>query len=115
MSDGEAAWVSIGNTLRIIHHKWNGFDRASERGIPRVHPTQKPIEVQSQIIRKYTHENELVTDWYAGSGTTLIAAEITKRRAYVCEIEPHYCNVILSRYEKATGKTATLIHRTASQ
>jgi hypothetical protein len=111
MSDGEVAWVSTGNTLRIIRHKWNGFDRASERGEPRFHPTQKPIYVLSNIIKRYTAENDAVTDWYAGSGTTLIAAECTKRRAAAIEIEPHYCNVILHRWEQMTGKRAVLLER----
>lgn len=111
MSDGEAAWVSTGNTLRILHHKWNGFDRASERGIKRVHPTQKPIWLMQQIIEKYTVENDLVTDWYAGSGTTLISSENVKRRCFAMEIEPHYCHVIIQRWQQHTGQQAQLVQR----
>jgi site-specific DNA-methyltransferase (adenine-specific)/modification methylase len=111
MSDCEMAWVSCGNRARIIRHKWNGFDRASERGEPRVHPTQKPLKVWQQIIRWYSQEDDLVTDWYAGSGTTLLAAEMTKRRACVCEISVDYCNIILARYEMMTGKQVVLLYR----
>lgn len=111
MSDCELAWVSTGNRARIIRHKWNGFDRASERGEPRVHPTQKPLKVWQQIIKWYSQEGDLVTDWYTGSGTTLLAAEMTKRRAYACEIVPYYCDVVLARYEQMTGKQVVLHYR----
>lgn len=80
--------------------------RDSERGIKRVHPTQKPIWLMVQLIEKYTSEHDLVTDWYAGSGTTLIASENTKRRCYSMEIEPHYCQVIIARWQEATGQQA---------
>lgn len=111
MSDCELAWVSTGNRARIIRHKWNGFDRASERGEPRVHPTQKPLKVWQKIIEWYSEKGNLVTDWYVGSGTTLLAAEMTKRQAYVCEIVPHYCDIVLARYEQMTGRQALLIDR----
>lgn len=112
LSDGEAAWVSTGNRLIILHHRWNGMIRDSEMGEQRVHPTQKPLWLMQQIINRYTQPGDLVTDWYAGSGTTLLACEFAKRRAACIEIEPHYCDVILARWEQATGKQASLISRT---
>ena len=48
-------------------------------------------------------------DPFAGSGSTLIAAEQTRRRARVMEIDPKYCDVIIARYERITGKTAELL------
>lgn len=105
-SDGEAAWVSRGNTLRIIHHRWNGFIRDSERGArhKRVHPTQKPILVFKECIIKYTIPGDIITDWYAGSGTTLIAAHESDRRAYLMEISPDYCAIIIQRWAELTGQ-----------
>lgn len=111
-SDAEVAWVSSGNTIRTFRHRWMGMIRDSERGIKRVHPTQKPIWLMEQIIEKYTHEQELVTDWYAGSGTTLLASEHTKRRCSCMEIEPHYCGIIIERWQMLTGRRATLLART---
>jgi DNA modification methylase len=105
-SDGEVAWVSTGNRLQIIRHRWHGMIKDSERGIKRVHPTQKPIFIFSEIITRYTQENDLVTDWYAGSGTTLIASESTNRIAYLMEIEPHYCSTTIQRWQEMTGQQA---------
>jgi site-specific DNA-methyltransferase (adenine-specific) len=50
-----------------------------------------------------------VLDSFGGSGTTIIACEQLKRTAYACELDPHYCDVIITRWENLTGKTAVLI------
>jgi site-specific DNA-methyltransferase (adenine-specific)/modification methylase len=107
-SDAEVAWVSTGNTIRTLKHRWMGMIRDSERGIKRVHPTQKPIWLMEQVIEKYTKPNDLVTDWYAGSGTTLIASHKVNRRCYGMEIEPNYCTVIIERWQAHTGQKAVL-------
>lgn len=96
-SDAEVAWVSQGGSIRIIRHQWQGLIRASERGEPRFHPTQKPVEVQAEIIRKFTGNGDLVADWYCGSGTTIVAAEQTGRICNACEIAPKYAAVALER------------------
>jgi site-specific DNA-methyltransferase (adenine-specific) len=111
LSDGEAAWVSQGNRLLIVHHQWYGFIRASERGEKRVHPNQKPVALFSKIIEMYTKPGDCIADWYCGSGTSLIAAERTMRRAYVMEVSSEYCSIILARWERETAKTAMLMHR----
>lgn len=105
-SDAELAWVSTGGSTRIIRHKWNGFLRDSERNEKRLHPTQKPVAVLAELIAKYTRPGEVITDFYLGSGSTLIAAERTKRKLIGTEISPRYCDTIIARWEKATGKTA---------
>lgn len=105
-SDGESAWVSRGNTLRIFRHRWSGFIRDSERGVKRVHPTQKPIKLFEWCIERYSQPGDIITDWYAGSGTTLIAAHNTGRRAYLMEISPEYCEIIVQRWEALTGLKA---------
>lgn len=68
------------------------------------HPTQKPIECMARSIRN--HEAKSVYDPFLGSGTTLIAAEQLGRKCYGMEISPQYCDVIVKRWEKATGKRA---------
>ncbi len=74
-----------------------------------LHPTVKPIALVADAIRDVTHRGGIVLDPFGGSGTTLIAAHTTGRCARVMEIDPVYCDVIIRRFEKLTGKTATLV------
>jgi DNA modification methylase len=62
----------------------------------------------ADAIRDVTRRAEIVLDSFAGSGTTVIAAEKTGRHARVIEYDPGYCDVIVRRWQKYTGKTATL-------
>ena len=73
-----------------------------------LHPTMKPVELVENFILNSTLENMLVSDPFLGSGTTLIACEKTNRTCYGLELDPHYCDVIINRWEQFTGKTATL-------
>lgn len=71
-----------------------------------LHPTMKPIELVANCILDGTKEGDVVLDIFGGSGTTIVAAEQTGRRCYTMELDPHYCDVIIARWEKLTGKTA---------
>ena len=75
----------------------------------KVHPTQKPIKVCSWILEKYSNNNDIVVDLYGGSGSTLIACEKLNRKCRMMEIDEHYCDVIIKRWEDFTGKKAELI------
>jgi DNA modification methylase len=68
----------------------------------RVHPTQKPTKLLAWCINEYAGEG-CILDVFGGSGSTLIAAEETKRIAYLMELDPHYVDVICARYQKHTG------------
>jgi DNA modification methylase len=70
------------------------------------HPTQKPVALAAEGIEKTTRDGALVLDCFLGSGTTIIAAEQLGRRCYGLELEPKYCDVIVARWEKLTGKKA---------
>lgn len=70
------------------------------------HPTMKPIELMGECINNSSREGELVLDLFGGSGSTLIACEQLNRKCYTMELDPHYCDVILARWEKFTGKAA---------
>ena len=108
-SDAELAWVQDGhNSVRIFRHLWKGLIKKSEHGQKRVHPTQKPIALAEWCFGKYG-EPKLVLDLFGGSGTTLIACEKTNRKCFMMELDPHYCDVIIARWEKYTGKKAELI------
>ena len=70
------------------------------------HPTMKPISL-IEIALKDNEEKKLIYDAFLGSGSTLIAAEKTKRKCYGMELDPKYCDVIIKRWEDFTGKKAT--------
>ena len=74
-----------------------------------LHPTMKPVELVANCLLDGSKEGDIVLDIFGGSGTTLIAAEQTGRKCYMMELDPHYCDVIISRWETFTGKTAQLI------
>lgn len=74
------------------------------------HPTMKPVELVANCLLDGTKEDDIVLDAFGGSGTTLIAAEQLGRKARLMEIDPHYCDVIIARWEKLTRKTATKIN-----
>lgn len=109
-SDCELAWVkSKWSSVRIFRHLWKGFNKGSERNQPRVHPTQKPVALAEWSF-DYFKEVKSVLDLFGGSGSTLIACEKTNRACYIMEFEPHYCDVIVKRWEEFTGKKATLLN-----
>lgn len=70
------------------------------------HPTMKPIDLLVYLIRNSSKEKNLIIDLFGGSGSTLIAAEQTNRTCYTMELDPKYCDVIIRRWEKLTGKSA---------
>src|SRR6266403_1943979 len=72
-----------------------------------MHPTVKPVTMIADAIRDVTRRGAIVLDPFAGSGSTLIAAEKTGRQARCIEYEPKYCDVIVRRWQAYTGKAAT--------
>ena len=72
------------------------------------HNTEKPVELARRAIEYSSRRGERVLDLFGGSGSTLIAAEQTGRKAYLMEIDPPYCDVIVMRWQQSTGKTAVL-------
>lgn len=72
------------------------------------HPTMKPIDLLVYIIKNSSRENDLILDLFGGSGSTLIAAEQTKRICYMMELDSKYCDVIIKRWEQLTGEKAVL-------
>ena len=75
-----------------------------------LHPTMKPIPLFDYLMRNNTKAGNKVLDLFAGSGTTIIAAEQNGRRAYCMELDPKYCEVIIDRWETFTGKKAERIN-----
>jgi DNA modification methylase len=71
-----------------------------------VHLTEKPVELAARAMQYSSRPGENVLDLFGGSGSTLIAAEQSKRHAFVMEIDPLYCDVIVERWQKFTGRQA---------
>jgi DNA modification methylase len=74
-----------------------------------MHPTVKPTALVADALRDCTKRGEIVLDAFGGSGTTLIAAETCGRRARLIEYEPGYCDTIVARWQRLTGKQAKLV------
>lgn len=77
-----------------------------EKDETEIHPTVKPIALLEPIVLVCTSSSEIVIDPFLGSGSTLIACEKTNRKCYGMEIDPHYCSVIIERWQQFTGKKA---------
>ncbi len=71
----------------------------------------KPVRLLARLIRNSSKAEETVLDLFGGSGSTLIACQQLNRRCLMMEIDPHYCDVILTRWERLTGETAVKIEK----
>lgn len=74
-----------------------------------LHPTMKPLDLCGQLIHNSSRPGQIVLDLFGGSGSTMMACEQLGRKNYTMEFDPHYCDVILARWEKLTGKHAVKI------
>ena len=70
----------------------------------------KPIELLAEILLNATKKGDVVLDTFGGSGSTLIACEQLNRKCRMCELDPHYCDVIVKRWENLTGKEAVKVN-----
>jgi DNA modification methylase len=73
-----------------------------------VHPTQKPVELIGYAIINSSKGEDIILDLFGGSGSTLIACETTNRICHTMELDPRYCDVIVERWQRFTGKSAIL-------
>ncbi len=80
----------------------------------KTHSTIKPVPLIEKILQNSSQKNDIVLDMFAGSGSTLIACEQQQRRAYLIEIEPHYCDFIIERWQHLTGQKAIRIKNKSS-
>lgn len=74
-----------------------------------LHPTMKPVELVANCIENNSIGGDIVLDVFGGSGTTMIACEQLGRKCYMMELDPHYCDVIIDRWEQFTGRKAEKI------
>lgn len=104
--------VELGKHGRYRTNVWeyagaSGFSNTREDDLA-VHPTVKPVDMVSDTILDASHRGDIVLDPFAGSGTIILAAEKTGRKAAAIEIDPVYADVAVKRYESMTGQPARL-------
>jgi len=99
-SECELAWTNFGRNVRHISHHWGNEKK--------LHVTMKPVEVIAWAIQQAKEKAEVIIDLFGGSGSTLIACEQLNRKCYMCELDPHYCDVIINRWETLTGQRAVI-------
>jgi len=98
-ADGEMAWCSFHTRVRIYKQIWNGMIREGESE-KRVHPTQKPVRMLSEVISDHAKEDEIIFDGFLGSGSTMAASDQLHRKCYGMELDPKYCDVTVKRMAK---------------
>lgn len=106
----ELCWSKKKHKRDIARVKWAGvFGTEQEFDHKRVHPTQKPVKLVTWFLTRYSKEGQSIADIFGGSGSTLIACEQLNRKCFMCELDEHYCDVIIDRWEQYTGQKAELI------
>jgi DNA modification methylase len=110
---GTAPHVNNIELGRYGRYRTNVWDYAGVNGLGKnrleelaMHPTVKPTALVADAIKDCSRRGDIVLDAFAGSGTTLIAAEKTGRRGYGLELDPRYVDVAVRRWERLTGKKA---------
>jgi DNA modification methylase len=105
---GHTNTFGLGDGGRYRTNVWDyaGVNTAGRREDLAMHPTVKPVALVAEAIKDCSKRGEIVLDPFAGSGTTLMAAQKTGRLARLIECDPLYCDTILRRFEHVTGKEA---------
>lgn len=99
-ADCELAWTNLKMAVRIFRFMWNGMIRAGEaRGVKRVHPTQKPVELMKWCLN-FVPDAQTILDPFMGSGTTLVAAKQLGRQAVGIELDERCCESAARRLEQ---------------
>ena len=110
-SNFELCWSKNKHKRALARVLWKGFfGMQNEDTKKRVHPTQKPIELAKWFLDKFSDENDIVVDLFGGSGSTLIACEQLNRNCYMMELDEHYIDVIIQRWENFTGEKAVKLN-----
>ena len=94
-----ADYIDIGSDIWELT-----YDDGKRNSSGKSHPTQKPTELFERPMKAHTQRGDICLEPFAGSGKQFIAAEKNNRVCYGIEIEPHFCDVIIKRYEDYTGK-----------
>lgn len=104
-SDGELAWKSWGHKKKCYRYYWNGafgIKNTKLDPVPHVHPCQKPVNLLCQILEDWTNPGDIVLDCFGGSGSLLLACELTDRTCLMMELDRNFCDIIIDRYHTLT-------------
>ena len=111
----EPVYIFSQEAARKLHHpqwkqgevSYNIVDtkNASGNEYSKEHAATFPVQFAAEFVKRFCKDS--VLDCFGGTGTTMIAAEQLCRKCYMMELDPHYCDVIIARWEKLTGQTAT--------
>lgn len=108
--DGTTKYSSVGDTSHLYKKMESVSIIQSEQGsIRHEHPAVFPVALPSEYIQAMTKEGDVIIEPFGGSGTTLIACEELNRKCRIMELDCHYADVIIARWEKLTGKKAVRI------
>jgi len=106
----ELCWSKQKHKRKIARIKWRGIYGTEKEDIrTRVHPAQKPVLLIEWFFESWGKDKTNIVDLFLGSGSTLIACEKTNRKCYGMELDPHYCSVIIKRWQDFTGQTASKV------
>lgn len=103
----------IGTGNRMLDDIMDSFNIWLVKRLPAMeyeHPTEKPPTLHEKALRRCTKHGDIILDLFGGSGSTLVSCEQLKRRAFLIEIEPIFCDLIIKRYEALTGLKVKLIN-----
>jgi DNA modification methylase len=90
--------------VKAMINNTTNWEYKRESVLAYMHPTQKPVSLCGVALRNSTRPGDLVIDIFGGSGSTLMACELMNRRCFTMELDEKFCDVIISRWEKHTGK-----------
>jgi len=110
-ADGEMAWTSrdLPKNLRIWRHQWCGAFKDSERGVYRIHPTQKPVALYRWLLSNYAKEGNTILDTHLGSGSIAIACYYMGFDLTGSELDPDYYAAMMERIDKETRQMELFI------
>ena len=100
-ADVELAWTSFNKGAKLYKWQWNGMIRKGDKNIEgktRVHPTQKPVGLFNAIFKDFVFDS--CYDGFGGSGSTMVACHQVKKKCFMVEMSPEYCQTIIDRMKK---------------
>ena len=109
-ADGTMSVSTTGDLSNPYKQMESVLSLLPEQGeIIKKHPATFPVQLPAEYIKAMTNEGDSVIEPFGGSGSTLIACEQLNRKCYMCELDTHYCDVIIQRWENLTNKKAVLL------
>ena len=103
-ADGEIAWTSFKQPLRIFRFVWDGMIQQNMKDKEiKFHPTQKPVELMKWCVDKFSKEDDIIFDPFTGGGSSLMACKLLKRNYIGCEISKEYCEIAEQRIKSISN------------